>query len=219
MEILKEIGFGLSAVAGVVCALLMVTRRNPIYSALFLILFFATMSLDFLLLDATFLAFMQLLVYAGAIMVLYTFVIMLINPREDSLPEEGGLADRAFAAGFTVLLFVALFVVVARSESIQQYAAFSAMGAPPPTIVERLPGVEESFAFGSLEAFGRELFSQHLLVFELTSVLILIGMVGAVHLSIQRRKPKAARAKKVNVIPEHARRESQARREKHHVQS
>ena len=52
-----------------------------------------------MLLDATFLGFMQLLVYAGAIMVLYLFVIMLINPRDDSLPEEGGFTEKTFAVG------------------------------------------------------------------------------------------------------------------------
>ena len=103
--------FVLSAIAAVVCALLVVTRRNPIYSALYLILFFSTMALEFLLLDAVFLAFMQVLVYGGAIMVLYLFVIMLINPREGDLPDEGGVADKGIALGVSFFLFVLLFLL------------------------------------------------------------------------------------------------------------
>ncbi len=164
-----------TAVAGVASALLMVTRKNPIYAALFLILFFATISIDFLLLNAPFLAFMQLLVYAGAIMVLYLFVIMLINPREGDLPEEAGFLDKAIAAGVAVLIFALLFAGIRNSHTVQSLAAFPLL--PPVS-----PG------HGGVAAFGLELFSRHMLVFELTSVLILVAIIGAVHLSLRQRR-------------------------------
>ena len=77
---LEHLIFSIVAIVAVAGSILVVTRRNPIYSALFLIVVFGTVSAMFMLLDAPFLGFMQLLVYAGAIMVLYLFVIMLINP-------------------------------------------------------------------------------------------------------------------------------------------
>ncbi|MFQ5654429.1 MAG: NADH-quinone oxidoreductase subunit J [Planctomycetota bacterium] len=157
--------FIVSAIAAVLSALLVVTRRNPIYSALFLILFFGAITLDFLLLEAQFLAFMQLLVYAGAIMVLYLFVIMLINPREGDLPDEGGFIDKGIAAGVAALTFCLLGFAISRSPSVGERAAFPA-----------LPPVAETH--GGVAAFGAEL----------TSILILIGIIGAVHLALRARR-------------------------------
>ena len=182
--------FTLSALAGVASALLVVTRRNPIYSALFLVIFFITMALDFLLLDATFLAFMQLLVYAGAIMVLYLFVIMLINPREGDLPSEGSYIDKGVAAGVSLITFLLLAAGIQRSEKLQG----------PPIVIPSLPPV--SAGHGDVGPFGLELFSQHLLVFEMTSVLILIAIVGAVHLSLQARRTRIAPRPSVLESPE-----------------
>lgn len=212
--------FSFSVIAGCVFALLTVTRRNPIYSALYLILFFGTVSLDFLLLDATFLAFMQLLVYAGAIMVLYLFVIMLINPREEQLPPEGGGSDRLFALVVALALFVLLSIAISNSESLRAFPGYDEMPPPPPTLLAGHGRDTRELAHGSLEAFGVELFRDHLLVFELTSFLILIAIVGSVHLSIRRRKAAPApRVRKVNVIPEHARRGSTGpvRKAAHHA--
>ena len=206
--------FFLSALAGVVFAALMVTRKNPIYSAFFLVLFFATISLDFLLLDASFLAFMQMLVYAGAIMVLYLFVIMLINPRENDLPEEGTNVDRLFAAGMSMGLFVLLTIGLGKSELVSNWEqSFATMPPPPPTLIPGPTGGVKSVPHGSIEAFGQELFAEHLFVFELTSILILIAIVGAVHLSIRRKASVRKKGpRRVNVIPDHVRRRREERR-------
>ncbi len=206
--------FAVSAAAGIVFAVATVTRRNPIYSALYLIFFFLTVAADFLLLDASFLAFMQLLVYSGAIMVLYLFVIMLINPREEDLPEEGGVLDRGIALTISLVLFVFLYIAIERSPTIQGLQPFPELAPAPATVVARVAdGVArvDEYAHGGIFAFGRELFARHLLVFELTSILILAAIVGAVHLSIRRRvAPKPKGPRKVNVIPEHARRKREA---------
>jgi NADH-quinone oxidoreductase subunit J len=172
---LQHVVFAVVAALAAVSALLVVTRRNPIYSALFLVIVFGAMALLFLLLGADFLGFMQLLVYAGAIMVLYLFVIMLINPREGDLPDESGGADRVFAGGTAALVFCLLWFTIHESP----------MLSGPPVDFTALPPLLADH--GSTRSFGLELFREHLLVFELASVLILVGIVGAVHLSLRVR--------------------------------
>ena len=130
----------------------------------------------FLLLGADFLGFMQLLVYAGAIMVLYLFVIMLINPREGDLPEEGGATDKTFAAGTAALVFCLLWFTINQSPMLNE----------APVVFPNMPPLDAKH--GSTAAFGLELFREHLLVFELTSILVLIGIIGAVHLSLSARR-------------------------------
>ncbi|MDE0959730.1 MAG: NADH-quinone oxidoreductase subunit J [Planctomycetota bacterium] len=174
---IEQLFFGIAAVVATVSSMLVVTRRNPIYSAMFLIVMFAAVSVIFMLLDATFLGFMQLLVYAGAIMVLYLFVIMLINPREGDLPEESGATEKSFAAGVSLLIFSMLSFAISHSNEVER---LSALGSIP-----LLPEVSDSH--GTIRAFGLELFHNHLLVFELTSILILVGIIGAVHLASRRK--------------------------------
>ena len=135
----------------------------------------------FMLLDATFLGFMQLLVYAGAIMVLYLFVIMLINPRDENLPDEGGTTEKSFAAGVSLLVFSLLAFGISNSELV---TSMSAPGGIP--ALAEVPATH-----GAIEAFGYELFSKHLLVFEVASILILVGIIGAVHIAM-KQKPESA---------------------------
>lgn len=174
---LEHLVFSIVAIVAVVSAVLVVTRRNPIYSALFLIVVFGAVSIMFMLLDAPFLGFMQLLVYAGAIMVLYLFVIMLINPREGDLPQEGGSIENAFAAGVSLLLFSLLAFAISHSGEIERLS--TAGGIPAMA--------EVPLSHGGISGFGLELFHNHLLVFEVTSVLILVGIIGAVHLAMRRK--------------------------------
>ena len=130
-----------------------------------------------MLLDATFLGFMQLLVYAGAIMVLYLFVIMLINPRDDSLPEEGGFTEKTFAVGVALLVFSLLAFGISNSETVSTLAEAGT--------IPDLPEVAQTH--GAIEAFGYELFHKHLLVFEVASILILVGIIGAVHIAMKNK--------------------------------
>jgi NADH-quinone oxidoreductase subunit J len=175
---LQHLFFAIIATLSVASSLLVVTRRNPIYSALFLIVMFIMVAGMFMLLDAQFLGFMQLLVYAGAIMVLYLFVIMLINPRDGDLPDEGGSIEKAFAAGVSLLIFSLLAFAISGSAEVARLA-----------VPGGIPALEEvPISHGGVSSFGLELFHKHLLVFEVTSVLILVGIIGAVHLAMQRRK-------------------------------
>ena len=150
--------FGAVAVGG---AIMVVTRRHPMASALYLILSLFAVAALFVLRQAHFLAAIQVIVYAGAVVVLFIFVIMLINVPEDRLPVERATAMRvlgAVAAGFLIL------------ESALLARRFAMPKVPAADV-------------GSVEAVGRALFTDYLLAFEVTSVLILAAVVGAIALA------------------------------------
>jgi NADH-quinone oxidoreductase subunit J len=164
-----------SALISIVASLLVVTRRNPVYGAIFLVLFFTTISLDFLLLRAPFLAVIQVLVYAGAIMVLYLFVIMLLSLKAEELREEVTRGRKAMAAVFSGGLFLLLARAIRASDRVRNAPDLAG------------PLAEGTGEVGTTFAVGDEIFRSQLFAFELTSVLILIAIIGAVYLS--RRGP------------------------------
>lgn len=155
--------FALALVA-VASALGMLLSRNAVYSALFLILNFATVAVFYLLLDAPFIAMSQVTVYAGAIMVLFLFVIMLLGAE-----QLGGQPVSQWQRPVAVLLAVVLLVEAA-------YLLFFRTGAMAPV-------GEAEAAFGSPQMVGNVLFNQYLLPFEVTSILLLVAIVGAIVLS------------------------------------
>lgn len=158
MEQILFVIFGAIAVAG---AILVVTRKHPMASALYLILTLFAVAALFALRQAHFLAAIQVIVYAGAVVVLFVFVIMLINVPEDRLPVERPTAMRflgVLAAGLLILQSA----VVARRFGLPEAPAVDA---------------------GSVQAVGRALFTDYLLAFELTSVLLLAAVVGAIALA------------------------------------
>jgi NADH-quinone oxidoreductase subunit J len=167
------IPFYLLAVVAVVASLLVIAQRNPIYSVLLLIASFAALSGLYILLDAPFVAVIQIIVYAGAIMVLFLFVVMLLNaPHEDT---EHDLRVhpllRAGPLGFGVVLAIGLLGELAwalmRGRESGGFAAASV---------------------SSVRSIGRSLFTDYAFQFEVTSILILVAMVGAVVLA--RREPR-----------------------------
>jgi NADH-quinone oxidoreductase subunit J len=147
--------FGAISVGG---AIMVVTRRHPMTSALYLILTLFAVAALFALRQAHFLAVIQVIVYAGAVVVLFIFVIMLINVPEGRLPVERltGLRFLGVTAAGLLILEAAL---VARR--------FGMAGTP----------AKDS---GSVEAVGHALFTDYLLAFELTSVLLLAAVIGAI---------------------------------------
>ncbi|MEZ4240833.1 MAG: NADH-quinone oxidoreductase subunit J [Myxococcota bacterium] len=157
--------FAGAATVALVSALLMVTRRNPIYSAVWLLVSFICVAVVFLVLQAPFLAAIHVLVYTGAILVLFLFVIMLLNLRDDELGEEYPLAVRILVAGLCAVLFLVLAVPISRDPSLRE--PLSAL----------TPGD------GSVEAVGRVLFNTYGLQFELVSVLIIVAMLGSMILA------------------------------------
>jgi NADH-quinone oxidoreductase subunit J len=158
MELIFFILFGAIATGG---AIMVVTRRHPMASALYLILTLFAVAALFALRQAHFLAAIQVIIYAGAVVVLFIFVIMLINVPEDRLPVERTTALRVLGVVAAGLLILESAVIARR------------FGMP------KLPAADS----GSVEAVGRALFTDYLLAFEVTSVLLLAAVIGAIALA------------------------------------
>ncbi|MDL1911581.1 NADH-quinone oxidoreductase subunit J [Chloroflexi bacterium CFX6] len=159
--------FLILAFVAIAAALGMLLSRNAVYSALFLVLNFVTVAVFYLLLGAPFIAMAQITVYAGAIMVLFLFVIMLLGaerlPDAKVLPWQKPLA---YGLAF-VLAAEATYLFVARARPAGDIL-------PPEAAVNTLD---------NLRALGIALFSDYLLPFEVTSILLLVAMVGAILLT------------------------------------
>ena len=159
--------------AAVIASLLVIAQRNPIYSVLLLIASFGALSGLYILLEAPFVAVIQIIIYAGAIMVLFLFVVMLLNaPHEETEHDEKIHPLRRpgpmrFGAALAAALVVELLWALTRAGG--EPAAF------------------ETAAVSSVRALGRVLFTDYAFPFEVTSVLILVAMVGAVVLA--KREP------------------------------
>jgi NADH-quinone oxidoreductase subunit J len=155
---------GLALVASV-SGLLVIVQRHALYSALFLIITMGSLAGLYILLDAHFVWAVQVLVYAGAIMVLFLFVIMLLNlPREEVRWSPRDLRRILSAVALSVVLLAELLLVVGRRLSL----------APPASLPE---------GFGTTQTVGRLLFTDFLFPFELTSVILLVAIVGAMVLA------------------------------------
>ena len=147
----------------IVSAGFVVLHRNPVKSALALIVVMLSLGLLYLSLSASFLAVIQVMVYAGAVMVLFLFVLFLLNVGVDS-PFSSRLLRRMIAGLVAALMGITLAgLVIVRSQG------FTARVAPP-------VGRE----FGSIESVGELLFTRYLLPFELLSVVLLVAIIGAV---------------------------------------
>jgi len=159
--------YGFTAVM-VVSSLLMVLGKNPVHSALFLVLTFFCLAGVYLLLNAQFIAAVQVIVYAGAIMVLFLFVIMLLYLEQEVSSQSGHLLQKVSAVVLSLLLAISLGSVMTSQVFTGQKGAYS---------------IEKVNAVGNSEVIGRLLFTDFLLPFEITSVLLLAAMVGAVILA------------------------------------
>jgi NADH-quinone oxidoreductase subunit J len=173
----EPIAFYLFAALAIGASLLVIAQRNPIYSVLLLIASFGALSGLYVLLDAPFVAVIQIIVYAGAIMVLFLFVVMLLNaPHEDTERDERVHPLRRpgpmrFGAVLAVVLGVELWWALGRGGD---------TGAFPGGSVT------------SVRVIGKALFTDYAFPFEVTSVLILVAMVGAVVLA-KRDHPRDRR--------------------------
>jgi NADH-quinone oxidoreductase subunit J len=165
---LNLILFLILAVIAVASALGMLFSKNAIYSALFLILNFAAVAVFYLILDAPFIALTQVTIYAGAIMVLFLFVIMLLGA------EQTGRASAAWWVQPGAFILGAIFIAETA------YIIFVQKGA-----LVTAPAIAADF--GSPAAVGKALFNQYLLPFEATSVLLLAAMIGAIVLTKQKK--------------------------------
>jgi NADH-quinone oxidoreductase subunit J len=152
---------------------LVIGQRNPMYSVLLLIVSFAALAGLYITLDAPFVAMAQMIIYAGAIMVLFLFVVMLLNaPQEDA--AEWDRTHPLRRGGFARVGVVLAVLLVA--ELGWALAKVVSLGAP-------VGGRADGAVIASVREMGRVLFSQYSFAFEATSVLILVAMVGAVVLA------------------------------------
>ncbi|RJP51530.1 MAG: NADH-quinone oxidoreductase subunit J [Anaerolineaceae bacterium] len=163
--------FIILALVAIATALGMLLSRNAVYSALFLVLNFATVAVFYLLLGAPFIAMAQITVYAGAIMVLFLFVIMLLG-AEQLAPSKVIPAQKWVAGGLA-------FILVAETVYL-----LTVRGVPAGNILQP---AESANSLGFLQQMGMMLFNEYLLPFEITSILLLVAMVGAIVLTKQEK--------------------------------
>lgn len=152
---------------------MVIGQRNPMYSVLLLVASFAMISGLYVQLDAPFIAVTQIVVYAGALMVLFLFVVMLLNdPREDAADWEKTHPLRGSGlARFGALLSLVLVVQLA-------YALLRT-----PTVSGDVKGTATAEAVSSVRTIGQVMFTDYMFAFEATSLLILVALVGGVYLA------------------------------------
>lgn len=159
--------FFVSAAVAVFGATMMITQRNPIAAVLYLIVSLLAQAVLYIQLGALFLGALLIIIYAGAILVLFLFVIMLLNLRGR---EDFGSAGSPFSKGTALVVSVLLVVELI---AVAQSAVFVQSG--PIGMMRKADGL-----FGSVEEVGTLLFTKYLYPFELTSILLLAAIVGAV---------------------------------------
>jgi NADH-quinone oxidoreductase subunit J len=171
---MEVVAFYIFAALAVVTSVLVVGQRNPMYSVMLLIASFGALAGLYILLDAPFTAVTQIIVYAGAIMVLFLFVVMLLNvPREDAM--DHGVAS---AVGPGALRLGAVLSVLLAAEVLWGLSRLGPTWFDPDT---------EATGISSVSRIGAVLFTTHAFAFEATSILILVAMVGAVVLARRER--------------------------------
>ena len=166
--VIDVIPFFVLAAVAVLAALAMVTSRNAIHSALFLVINFGAIAIFYLVLNAPFLAMVQVAVYAGAIMVLFLFVIMLLGAEQ--LDQKSKLKLQ-----HPLAILLALILLVEGG-----YFFFERL--------DSLPELTSALTQSSPQAVGELLFDTYLLPFELTSVLLLVAMIGAIVLTLDKKE-------------------------------
>lgn len=171
MDFKTFVFYVLSAIM-VFAGLRVITARNPVHAALFLVLAFFTAGGIWLLLAAEFLAIVLVMVYVGAVMVLFLFVVMMLDINIDRL-REGFWSYLPVGALIGVLLVVEMVLVLGGS-----YFGLAEMPAPPATAA----------GYSNTRELGRVLYTDYVYPFELASLLLLVAMVVAVTLTLRKRK-------------------------------
>ena len=167
---MATIVFYAACLLAIASAVLCITRRSPVASALWLVNVLFNLSVVYVLLDAHFLAAVQILVYAGAIMVLFLFVIMLLNVGRPGPTDIKGAGGKIIAA-------VAGLVMLGELLALRRVTMPPGMSLPDGAIARM---VEQQ---GAVQAIATPLFEQYLIPFEVTSVMLLAALVGAVVLA------------------------------------
>ncbi len=151
----------------IISALFVVLNRNPVYSAVMLVFCFFSLAALYVLLEAYFVAVLEIIVYAGAIMVLFLFVIMLINVGKEIAATS--IIVKAKVLPFMLVVLFSLNIILLilwRNEGLHQSNTISSVGG--------------------IEAIGQALFTKYLLPFEIASLLLLVALIGTVYLAKKR---------------------------------
>lgn len=164
---LEIITFSILALIGLASAIMLILQKNPVYSALLLILHFLALAGLYLLLNAQFIAVLQILVYAGAIMVLFVFVIMLLNLQNEEALKDPFNLKRIIATILGVILLL-------------QFGVFFFIKAKYDLDIQPSP---DSIEAGSVKKIGELLFTTYLIPFEVTSFVLLVGIIAAIVLA------------------------------------
>jgi NADH-quinone oxidoreductase subunit J len=164
--------FVVAALVATGSSLMMVTRKNPIHSALWLIVTFFSVAMLYVLLNATFIAVAQVMVYAGAIMMLVLFVIMLIHLEWGAQWKRKLSFAKLIGGVVTVMLFLQVLAGVFTYSDAGQKGVYSA---------------QKLAELGNTRAVGTLLYGKYAFAFEIASVLLLVGIVGAVLLARKRK--------------------------------
>ena len=160
---IMEITFYISGALTVLFVVLMLVQNNPVSSAIYLVLSFFSLAAVYVTLDAHFIAALQILVYAGAIMVLFVFVIMLLNLKPSELSFDQ-VKPKSLSVGVLSLVFLGLMV----------------------NLIRKIPNVTElqftpvNSAFGTAKAVGALMLNDYVVAFEVMGVLLTVGLIGAV---------------------------------------
>ena len=171
MNFLILLFYGFAGVL-VLSAILVITVRNPVHAALFLVLAFVTAAGLWILLYAEFLALALIIVYVGAVMVLFLFVVMMLDINLDLL-REGFWRQLPLAAGVGILMAIEMAMVLASREFGAEAAP--SPGAPPP-------------GYSNTKALGRVLYTDYVFPFEIAAVILLVAIVAAIALTLRHRK-------------------------------
>ena len=164
---ITQLLFWFLSVVALFSALMVITSKNPVYSVLWLIVTFFAISGHYILLNAQFLAIVNIIVYAGAIMVLFLFVIMLMNLSQDTEPQKSKWLKMAGAVAGGCLLLV-LIAALRNTET-----RMTELG---------------SGNIGLIQNLGKVLFSEYVVPFEIASILFLSAMIGAVVIGKREKK-------------------------------
>lgn len=161
--------FGILAVIAIISAFMMLRSHSAVYSALWLVLNFATIGVLYILLNAPFIAMVQITVYAGAIMVLFLFVIMLLGAEKLPGVEGSETWQRVLAGGLAAVLVVTFVVVMLKGDALTATAVADTFNSSP-------------------QALGLLLFEKYVFPFELTGILLLVAMIGVVILNTNKKR-------------------------------
>ncbi|TCK61582.1 NADH-quinone oxidoreductase subunit J [Seleniivibrio woodruffii] len=162
-EIFMNIGFWVLGITSVVASLFMVTRENPVHSALWMLLTFFAVAGIFIQLDAEYIAAIQVMVYAGAILVLYMFVVMLLNPKSTGFIK---LPVKVILGAVVALVLFFQIVMTLMGTGVIKTA--------------QMTGINYPEGLHNVKAFGAVMFTQYIVPFEIASVLLLVAMIGAI---------------------------------------